>query len=85
MGWGKREIEYLLLHCHHQNDTFIEIGSDESHFNELLIVQDKVTGHCCWLLLLLLLKFCFTSTETVGLLGTGAQDVHLDFHIAPEV
>ena len=26
---------------------------------------------------------CFTSTETVGLLGTGAQDVHLDFHTAP--
>ena len=26
----------------------------------------------------------FTSTETVGLLGTGAQDVHLDFHTAPE-
>ena len=31
------------------------------------------------------LKFCFTSTETVGLLGTGAQDVHLDFHTAPEL
>ena len=31
-----------------------------------------------------LLKRCFTSTETVGLLGTGAQDVHLDFHTAPE-
>ena len=30
------------------------------------------------------LKCCFTSTETVGLLGTGAQDVHLDFHTAPE-
>ena len=28
---------------------------------------------------------CFTSTETVGLLGTGAQDVHLDFHRAPEL
>ena len=27
-----------------------------------------------------LLKCCFTSTETVGLLGTGAQDVPLDFH-----
>ena len=27
----------------------------------------------------------FTSTETVGLLGTGAQDVHLDFHTAPEL
>ena len=25
----------------------------------------------------------FTSTETVGLLGTGAQDLHLDFHTAP--
>ena len=33
----------------------------------------------CWL------KFCFTSTETIGLLGTGAQDVHLDFHTAPEL
>ena len=28
-------------------------------------------------------EVCFTSTETVGLLGTGAQDVHLDFHTAP--
>ena len=28
---------------------------------------------------------CFTSTETVGLLGTGAQDGHLDFHTAPEL
>ena len=25
------------------------------------------------------------STETVGLLGTGARDVHLDFHTAPEL
>ena len=25
------------------------------------------------------------SNETVGLLGTGAQDVHLDFHTAPEL
>ena len=31
-------------------------------------------------------KCCFTSTETVGLLGmTGAQDVHLDSHTAPEL
>ena len=28
---------------------------------------------------------CFTSTETVGLLGTGAQDGHLAFHTAPEL
>ena len=33
----------------------------------------------------LLLKCCFTSTETEGLLGTGAQDVHLHFHTAPEL
>ena len=31
------------------------------------------------------LKRCFTFTETVGLLGTGAQDGHLDFHTAPEL
>ena len=27
-----------------------------------------------------LVQCCFTSTETVGLLGMGAQDNHLDFH-----
>ena len=31
--WGKREIRYLSLHCHHQNDSCIQMGSDESHFN----------------------------------------------------
>ena len=30
---GEREIIYLSLHCHHQNDSCIKIGSDESHFN----------------------------------------------------
>ena len=28
---------------------------------------------------------CYTFTDTVGLLGTGAQDGHLDFHKAPEL
>ena len=37
------------------------------------VACDSVEG--CW----------FTSTETVGLLGTGAQDVHLDLHTAPEL
>ena len=39
-GWGKgvwrwreREIIYLSLHRHHQNDSCINMGSDESHFN----------------------------------------------------
>ena len=31
--WRKREIIYLSLHCHHQNDFCIKVGSDESHFN----------------------------------------------------
>ena len=32
-----------------------------------------------------MVECCFTSTETVGLLGTGAQDGHFDFHTAPEL
>ena len=44
--WGKREIIYLSLHCHHQNDSCIKMGSDESHFNVSLIVRDKVTRQC---------------------------------------
>ena len=31
--WGEREITYLSLYCHHQNDTCIKMGSDEGHFN----------------------------------------------------
>ena len=31
--WGGGEIIYLSLHCHHQNDFCIKVGSDESHFN----------------------------------------------------
>ena len=33
-GWEEREIVYLSLHCHHQNDSCIKMGSDESHFND---------------------------------------------------
>ena len=32
-----------------------------------------------------LVECCFMSTETIGLLGTGAQDGHLNFHTAPEL
>ena len=44
--WGEREIIYLSLHCHHQDDFCIKVGSDESHFNVSLIVRDKVTRQC---------------------------------------
>ena len=37
---GGGEIIYLLLYCHHQNDSCIKMGSDESHFNVSLIVRD---------------------------------------------
>ena len=30
---GEGEIIYLSLHRHHQNDSCIKMGSDESHFN----------------------------------------------------
>ena len=43
MEVGGKEIIYLSLHCHHQNDSCIKMGSDESHFNVLLIVRDKFT------------------------------------------
>ena len=46
MEVGEREIIYLSLHSHHQNDFCIKMGSDESHFNVSLIVRDKVTGQC---------------------------------------
>ena len=30
------ETTYLSLHCHHQHDSRIKMGSDESHFNVLV-------------------------------------------------
>ena len=45
-GEGGGEITYLSVHCHHQNDSGIKMGSDESHFSVSLIVRDKVTRRC---------------------------------------
>ena len=45
---GEREIIYLSLHCHHQNDFCIKIGSDKTYFNVSLIVRDKVTRRCVY-------------------------------------
>ena len=30
---GRGRLLYLSLHCHHQNDSCIKMGKDESHFN----------------------------------------------------
>ena len=35
---------YLSLHCHHQNDFCIEMGSEESHFN--VSVGSDGQSHC---------------------------------------
>ena len=43
---GEGEIIYLSLHLHHQNHSCIKMGSNDSHFNVLLIVKDKVTRQC---------------------------------------
>ena len=45
----------------------------------------KVALNCILLLTRAVVECCFTSTETVDLLGTGAQNGHLDFHTAPEL
>ena len=42
-GVVERGRLYLTLHCHRQNESCIQMGSDESHFNISLIVRDKVT------------------------------------------
>ena len=39
-------IYTLWLQCHHQNDSCIKMGTDESHVITSLIVRDKVTRQC---------------------------------------
>ena len=42
-----QEGDYTLTsRCHHQNDSCIKMGSDESRFNVSLIVRGKVTRQC---------------------------------------
>ena len=47
MLWNRGILDYpLSLHCHHQNDSCIRIGSDESHFKISFIMRGKVTRQC---------------------------------------
>ena len=43
---GEGNYILIAIHCHHQNDFCIKVGSNESHFNVSLIVRDKVTRQC---------------------------------------
>ena len=40
---GEGDYIHLSLHCHHQIDFCMKMGSDKSHFNVSFIVMDKVT------------------------------------------
>ena len=44
--WGEREIIYLSLHCHHQNDSCIKMGAMRAILMFQKEVMDKVTGQC---------------------------------------
>ena len=46
MEVGNREVIFLSLRCHHQNESDINIGRDESHFNVSLVMGDEVTRQC---------------------------------------
>ena len=37
---------YLTQKCLHQNDSCINMGSDENQFNAVLIVRDKIKRQC---------------------------------------
>ena len=43
-GGGARGRLYLTLHCHHQSDSCIKMGSGESHFNVSLFGRGGGNG-----------------------------------------
>ena len=43
-GWGRKRV-CLLLQRHHQNDSSIQIGRDESRFNVSLINYREGQSH----------------------------------------
>ena len=48
MEVGKEGDYYIPIatHYHHQNDSCIKVGSNESHFNVSINVRDKVIRQC---------------------------------------
>ena len=46
MEVGEEGNHIPLTTHHHQNNSCIKMGSDESHFNVSLIVRDKVIRRC---------------------------------------
>ena len=83
-GWRKDvvnqclEFEPNLLPGHRHRDVDAVVATMDSNWLFSRSWFRHFTHLAAWL------KCCFTSTETVGLLGPGAQDGHLDFHTVPE-
>ena len=77
LSWGSSTTSLLLISPGPTDESLTslwEFSSSPSSWSHL----DSLSN-------LMLLQCCFMSTETIGLLGTGAQDNHLDFSTAPEL
>ena len=63
------------------NISCIALRASQMYHRQIWCIRIRQMSLSCWL------KHGFTSTglETVGLIGSGAQDIHLDFHTAPEL
>ena len=82
----------IVYTTHDQTDGLFQASSLPLSIIIVGVGDADFEGQCCqqvvsfvFVLIYELFERCFTSTETVGLLGTGAKDVHLDLHTAPEL
>ena len=83
-----------LFQINHSSRKTMKTVASEKHRTLLLLVSfiqryfplsGTRTAALFCVILNWLVECCFTSTKTVGLFETGAQDGHLDFHTAPEL
>ena len=68
-GWGGgQEPLYPMLHCQHQKDFCMKIGSDEGHFNVSsgAVTRQRQLGHCHYRV-----HSALRPQEPDGLSGTG--------------
>ena len=62
-----------MYHYRLKDFSFFFFGRNSQSFAPLLLLKLVRKAQ-------LMVGVCFTSTETISLLGMGAQDIHLDFH-----
>ena len=77
--WGKREIIYLSLHCHYQNDSCIEMGSDESHFNVSVGSDGQSNNYLIlpvWLRMILVMQCLWYSPRHCEIVVLSASHAH---------